>query len=795
MFTSGFFNSINSDRKYNAEQMAAIFDGLITDGIFDSIGDHFQVTPATSGLGVNIGTGRAWLNQTWSYNDTAYPVTLGAASSSLGRKDLICLKVDKSNAVRSNSLVVIAGTPAASPVEPTVTDDTTNGIYYHKLAAVTVPKGATSISAANIANYIGLSSGTPYVTGLLSSTAVDELWSQWDGEFNDWWDDIKETLNDNVVTMLLNKIDHITPKEATMNLYGFSHINPPPSGKTYAPYSTDAILNQINSLLNNLPEGYMPGDFVSSLRELDPEEWAEVKWIRAAYSGSSDSEFKAAMGMIPSDTDIDLLYYSLFGGTATDYSTTPRDALSILNSLYSINISQTAEYYNASGTLYAVPYANTIVFRSAVYVLYFTSGIQATSYNYNAVYIVKKYDSDHPDGLTVLQESMSDSMQGVYMPVTVYSDEDLAVIYLDLNSNIHVIKIDNSGVSFYKDVANRSGNFNAPKPKVIRIGNSVALLWLNTTIDGSTSASNITVPINWVVFNVTSNSATKGTTSFTLPANSQFSSALVIFSEFNVHEFGSSFIISFYRYGYRANSPSVYDFKYIIGSISNGNVIVNSSSMSGLVSTTSGYAQNMYHVPAMKFSMTTDNQPILILIYPTSTTAGDPRFTVSVYSISASGVSKISESLLSYTMLYDSADAFLAYEHNGHIRFMRVGSARSNSTNDINYGDRVTALIDIIIGTSASPIQECTIKEQYLNGTPYDIRRNFPHDSVCVLENLGRYNGIDVELHRNTVARIDSYDNYSPEQSICMAGKLFIDDVERAFNKSGYNVKYYIKLK
>lgn len=250
MFTSGFFNSINSDRKYNAEQMAAIFDGLITDGIFDSIGDHFQVTPASSGLGVNIGTGRAWLNQTWSYNDTAYPVTLGAASSSLGRKDLICLKVDKSNAVRANSLVVIAGTPAESPVEPTVTDDTTNGIYYHKLAAVTVPKGATSISAANITNYIGLSSGTPYVTGILSSTTVDELWSQWGGEFNDWWDDIKATLDDNVVTTILNKIDHITPKEATMNLYGFSHINPPPSGKTYAEYSTDAILNQIRSLLN-----------------------------------------------------------------------------------------------------------------------------------------------------------------------------------------------------------------------------------------------------------------------------------------------------------------------------------------------------------------------------------------------------------------------------------------------------------------------------------------------------------------------------------------------------------------
>jgi len=254
MFTSGFFNSVNSDRKYNAEQMSAIFDGLITDGIFDTIGDHFQVTPGND-LTVSVGTGRAWLNQTWSYNDSLYPLQLSAASPTLARKDLICIKVDKSNAVRANSIVLIEGTPASTPVEPTVTDDTTNGIYYHKLAAVTVPAGATSISAANIQNYIGLSTGTPYVTGIIETTAVDELWSQWDGEFNDWWENtIKPIINTETVTRLQNNIDHITPKETTMNLYGFSHLDPPPSGKTYQEYSTDAILNQISSLLNRYGE-------------------------------------------------------------------------------------------------------------------------------------------------------------------------------------------------------------------------------------------------------------------------------------------------------------------------------------------------------------------------------------------------------------------------------------------------------------------------------------------------------------------------------------------------------------
>lgn len=44
--SSGFFNSLNGDRKYNAAQMSAIFDGLIIDGVFASIGTAFAVKAA-----------------------------------------------------------------------------------------------------------------------------------------------------------------------------------------------------------------------------------------------------------------------------------------------------------------------------------------------------------------------------------------------------------------------------------------------------------------------------------------------------------------------------------------------------------------------------------------------------------------------------------------------------------------------------------------------------------------------------------------------------------------------------
>lgn len=49
--TFGFYNSLNSDRLYNALQMSSLFDGIITDGVFASIGTSMIVTP-DSGLSV-----------------------------------------------------------------------------------------------------------------------------------------------------------------------------------------------------------------------------------------------------------------------------------------------------------------------------------------------------------------------------------------------------------------------------------------------------------------------------------------------------------------------------------------------------------------------------------------------------------------------------------------------------------------------------------------------------------------------------------------------------------------------
>lgn len=202
-FTCGFFNSQNGDRKYNAEQMASIFDGLIKDGVYDTVGDIFAVTPGT-GMQVLVGSGRAWFDHTWNNNDAQYPLAIAAADVSLPRYDAVVLETNHSDTVRTNRLRVLTGTPARNPVKPTMASSA--NVKQHPLAYIRVTAGATAIKQSMIQVVVGTSE-CPFVTGIIDTAQIDSLFQQWNGEFNEWFDNLKAQLSDNVVANLQNQIN------------------------------------------------------------------------------------------------------------------------------------------------------------------------------------------------------------------------------------------------------------------------------------------------------------------------------------------------------------------------------------------------------------------------------------------------------------------------------------------------------------------------------------------------------------------------------------------------------------
>lgn len=168
--TSGFFNSVSSDRLYNAEQMSEIFDGIILDGVFSNVGNGLAVVE-DSGMNIYVSSGRAWFNSTWTYNDSNYSLTIPTAHATLPRIDVIYIEINKDSGTRANSFGVLQGTPASSPSPPTWTDTST--VFKYALAHVYVGAGVTSISQSDITSKIG-SVDTPYVKGPLINISTDD---------------------------------------------------------------------------------------------------------------------------------------------------------------------------------------------------------------------------------------------------------------------------------------------------------------------------------------------------------------------------------------------------------------------------------------------------------------------------------------------------------------------------------------------------------------------------------------------------------------------------------------------
>lgn len=183
--TSGFFNSLNGDRKYNAMQMSSIFDGLIIDGVFASIGTGF-VVKATTAQTVNVGIGKAWFNHTWTLNDAILPLECPDSELLLNRIDAIVLEVNTTETVRENTIKIIKGTPATDPSRPTLIKEGT--VYQYPLCYIYRALGSTTITQADITNMVG-SDETPFVTGILQTISLNELLGQWEAELDQFMAD------------------------------------------------------------------------------------------------------------------------------------------------------------------------------------------------------------------------------------------------------------------------------------------------------------------------------------------------------------------------------------------------------------------------------------------------------------------------------------------------------------------------------------------------------------------------------------------------------------------------------
>lgn len=169
MIKSGFYDSINHDRLYGADDFSDYFEGLISDGIYAGIGKEFRVFADGTTMGVQVDTGRAKILNKYVRNTDVLDIEIDTADSENPRWDAVCVSVNLDEAYRNGYIDVHKGTPAADPQKPDVPD--TNAAKLFVLAYVYVPAQATVINAENVNDNRG-AANCPYVVGITGTENI-----------------------------------------------------------------------------------------------------------------------------------------------------------------------------------------------------------------------------------------------------------------------------------------------------------------------------------------------------------------------------------------------------------------------------------------------------------------------------------------------------------------------------------------------------------------------------------------------------------------------------------------------
>lgn len=260
--TYGFFNAIKQsdgtyDRTYNADQMSTYFEGLVSDGVYESVDDAMQVLAGT-GMQVQVRAGRAIIDSKWIKNTAAYPLTINAAHVTLNRYTAIVIRLDLS--ARTIAITTKDGENATAPVKPTITNSET--IKEMCLAYIYVGRGVTSISQANIEDTRPDNNVCGWVTGIVQQVDTSKLFLQYQTAYEQQlqtmqdWQEAQETAFNTWFSALTDQLQvntYIQKYHKAINIGSKNGIFPlDMDGYTYA--SSDILFINVNGVV--LTEGY-----------------------------------------------------------------------------------------------------------------------------------------------------------------------------------------------------------------------------------------------------------------------------------------------------------------------------------------------------------------------------------------------------------------------------------------------------------------------------------------------------------------------------------------------------------
>lgn len=209
-YTYGFFDAVdlgsgNYDRVYSSAEFSHYWALLVGDGVFGQPSTSLNVLAMEPvAMKVKVAPGTGWIKGHYLTvpDNMDEVITVPVANPSLPRIDSIIMALN--NTDRDMKLYVRSGTAAASPKAVTLQRDA--DVWELELAQITVAAGAGNITQQAIKDMRTDPDRCGIVTGLIDQFDVSGFLTAAQESFDEWFEDVKNQLGDDVAGNLLNLI-------------------------------------------------------------------------------------------------------------------------------------------------------------------------------------------------------------------------------------------------------------------------------------------------------------------------------------------------------------------------------------------------------------------------------------------------------------------------------------------------------------------------------------------------------------------------------------------------------------
>ena len=201
MEKSGFYNSVDHDRRYSSDDWAEYFALFFNNGVFKK---GLQVV-SNNDLTITIKPGYAFINGHYYKNTDDLIIKITNPDGVLNRKDSIMIRQSKED--RQTRATYLTGGYDTQPVAPKIVRN--ESIYDLQLAEITINKGAVSITQADIKDTRMNEDVCGIVVGTVNDLVTRDYYAQQDQIFNDWFREIRDKLDPEVELRIWTKIEQI----------------------------------------------------------------------------------------------------------------------------------------------------------------------------------------------------------------------------------------------------------------------------------------------------------------------------------------------------------------------------------------------------------------------------------------------------------------------------------------------------------------------------------------------------------------------------------------------------------